>query len=366
MANSMWSWMNRQTSAANAATERDRNQALGGVSTLQQTDYGVPASTITGDRNTLLAGQARFAAETPDFSASSAAIDADRQAGIEAGAAIARGGTAQRDRSTMLEQADRLEQAAREAGDTSGIERDRAAMLRELAEYQAQGAGLGEENILRQLDEQWSREQASNAQALQMAIQVAASRGVQMDEWKLSQIATQLNAESQQRLASTETNLRMQDAQLKSQARQVALSQLSETLTTTRGQEQQARSTALSGRTQAAGLRQSTLDATRQDELSRETTGAQVGQAARESTRQSALALDQVRATLRQQQNTQALEFLDRILGESRSETRQNRQTALTRDRFAANLLTQILSGTERQTMDPSAVAQMIAMMAQG
>ena len=366
MANTMWSWMNTQTQEANAATERDRNLALEQAETFRGWDFGLPQSTITADRNRLLAEQARFAGAKPDWSASTAMIGQDRQAGIEAGAALARGGSAMQDRATMLGEADRLEQTARQAGDTTGIERDRAAMLKELAEFKAQSAGIGEEVILKSLNEQWSREQAQNAQAMQMAMQVAASRGVQMDEWKLSQVAARLNAESQQRMASTEMSLRMQDLQMKQQARQVALGQMAETLTATRKQEQQALATGLAGQTTAAGMRQETLDSTRRDQLQQETTGTQVGQAARESTRQAALALDQVREQLRLQQDTAALGLLDRALAMGRSETRANNATRMTQEQYAAEMITRILEGTERQVMDPSALAKMISMMAGG
>lgn len=364
VANTAWATMNQQIAAANTATEQDRNQAMGAVSAFQGMDFGLPQSTITGDRNTLLAGATQFQNYRPDFSGTSAMIGEDRTAGLQDAARLSRGGTAMEDRATMLLEADRLRQAAMDAGDRTGIERDRARMMAELAEFKSQSAGLGEENILKTLNEQWAREQASMAQGLQMAMQVEAARGVQMDPWKLSQIGARMNASAQERMAAQETSLRMQDLQMRQAARQFALEQMGQTLSETRSQELQAAGMGLAGQEAAAGLRQSSLDTTRQDQFARESAGAQLAASTRESTRNSQAMLDQVREQLRLSRDTAGMELLDRALSVGREETRANLNTSLAQQQSAVSLLVQILQGTDRNVLDPSTVAQLISGLA--
>lgn len=364
VATSLVNSYNRQVAQANADTEEDRSLALAEAERLRSQDFGLSQSRIDRDINTLLAEQARYADYQADFSASQGLIDSGLSSGLASAESISRGGTAREDRADMLARIEQLEAAATEIGNTTGIEQDKAQMMRELAEYQAQQAGLGEDRILQTLDQQWAREQASNEATLRRVQQTYANQGISVSPFLLSNMATMLNAQSQESMASTEASLRMQDAQLKDGARQFALSQMAGVMESTEAAKATRQGLSLEGRATATGMRQSVQDTTRQEELSREVTGAQLAGDTRQSAQSAQLSLDQVREQLQSSRDTSAMEMLDQILAEGRSEERANQSTRMTQEMTASQMIYNILSGTSRVTMDPSTIAQMISSMA--
>jgi hypothetical protein len=356
---------NRQTQAANAATEADRNRALSEATALRGTNPTLSQQQLDRDKNTMLAAQTRFAGAQPDFSGSEALLGQDRTAGLAQAQALAQGGTAMQDRATQLAGVDRLESAAKAAGDTKSIAAERAMMLKDLAEYEARNAGFGEDKILQVLDQAQGRERANNEQIVTQTLQQLAGQGVQASPWMVGQIRSVLNAQSQERLTATETSLRMEDYKLRDSARQYALTTKGQVLESMGGREQQARQTSLAGQESAQGARESALTSTRQDQMTRENAGAALSTAVRNSTREGQQALDQVREQLRLNRDTVGLEMLDKILASGRTEQRANLAALSQQQQYVAAMITDILSNTQRVTTDPGTLAQIIGSLAQ-
>ena len=364
LATSLINNANAQTDEANADTEADRNWALSEVQSLRSVDPTLAQSRIDSDVNTLLGEQARYAGYQADFSRSQGMIEEDRRSGLASAAALSGGGTAMQDRADQLEQVNRLDAAARAAGDTRSIAQDRAMMLADLAEYEARNAGFGEDRILQVLDQAQGRERANNEQIVSSTLQQLASQGVQASPWMVSQMRATLNSQSAERLAATESSLRMEDYKLRDAARQFSLTTKSGVLESAGAREQSARQLSLSGQEAATGARETALSSTRQDQLARESAGASLAASIRNATSEGQRTLDQVREQLQASRDTNALTMLDSILAMGRSEERANLTALSERETRVATLITEILSSTSRVTTDYGQLASMISSMA--
>jgi hypothetical protein len=355
---------NRQTAAANAATEADRNRALTAVESTRGLNPTLSQQRIDGDVNALLGEQTRFSGYEADFSASQALLGQDRTAGLATAAGLGQGGTAGQDRADQLEQVNRLEATARAAGDTRSIEGERAMMLRDLAEYESRSAGLGEDKILQVLNQAQGKERANNEQVLSSTLQQLAGQGVQASPWMVSQIRATMNGQSEERLRATEMSLRMEDYKLRDAARQYSLSAKSGVLESMGNREQVARNAGMAGQEAATGARETALTSTRQDQLTRENAGAALSTAVRNSTREGQQALEQVREQLRLNRSTTGLQMLDSILKTGRGEERANLTALSAQQQYVASMITEILSNTNRVTTDPGTLAQIIGGLA--
>jgi hypothetical protein len=368
LANQLYGNWQKDTAKANLATERDRNQALGAVDLYGQQDFTLPQSTIDRDTATMLGETTRFRNATPTLNYGAAEANADKQANLRAAQGIADNGQAMQDRSSMTGLIQEYD--AKEAAIPDRASGDRASMIRLLASYAKESAGIKtqeKEQILGQIKQQ---EDANNAAQMASIAQSYAQQGVTMSPWMTAQIGARLSLASQDRLNAKAVELEQLDRQLKNSADQFYLSSMNQMLGDTRNDElaaaQVRESLAASNDATALQLYDNLFQSTRQDQLAAQTTGAQLGQQARATAGAQIQNADQIREQLKLSRDTAGLQLLDSVLGDARSETRQNQQTRMTQQSTAAQMLNQILSNTEYQTMDAGQMASLISMLAKG
>lgn len=367
-ANTLFRNQQRDVRTANAATERDRNQALGAVDTFARSDFTVPQGTIDGDRATMLSELERFRSYTPTLGYGAEQANADLRANLGDAQRIASSDRAMQDRADMTGRIQQFD--AREAEIPDRAPEDRATMLRQLASYAKENAGIPQqekEQILAGLKQQ---EDAQNAQQMQSIREQYAQQGIVMSPWALAQIGARLSLASQDRLNGKALELEEIDRARKSAAQQFYLTSMGQALDATRQDElaaaQVREQLAASNDATALALYDQLFQSTRQDELAAQTQGAQLSQQARGTAAGLIQNADALREQLRASRDTAGLQLLDSVLADARGETRQNQQTRMGQQSAAAQMLNNILSNTNYETADIGQLAGLIGMLAKG
>lgn len=369
LANRLFNNWQSDVNTANLATERDRNRALSAVDQYAGQDFTVPQSMIDRDTGTMLAELNRFRGYTPTLNYGATEANADKRANLATAQKLADNGTnqAMNDRSTMTGLIQQFN--AKEADIPDRSSQDRATMLRQLASYAKNNVGLSAQDKAKILGDMKQQEDANNAAQITAIQQQAAQQGITMSPWMVAQIGARFALASQDRLDAKALELEQYDREAKNSAQQFYLSAMSDTLDSTRQSElaaaQLRESLAASNDQTALALFDSLLQNTRQDSLEAQTTGAQLGQQARSTAGSMIQNADQLREQLKASRDTAGLQLLDSVLAGARDETRQNEQTQMAQSSTAAQLLNQILSNTEYQTMDVGQMASLISMLAQ-